>query len=283
VDFAIRETLPNLGIEVIDMEGTSCCPDPIYFKSRDKLSWLTVAARNLSIAEDLGLDVLSGCPGCTATLGESYHLLHEDEELREEVNRRLRRIGREYRGTSRVRHVVTVLRDEVGHERIRESVVRPLEGIKTAIHYGCHLLRPSGVVHVDDPDHPVLMEDLVRAVGATPVRHQRWYMCCGKASQRENGPAEMMRDLLRSLQDEGPDIITLICPTCFGQFDHFQMKVGKQYGEDFHTPPVFYMQLLALAQGVPYEKLGFERQCFKPEVLKRLPRACRPVSVGAGW
>jgi heterodisulfide reductase subunit B len=280
LESAIRETLPNLGIELVDMEGTSCCPDPIYFKSKDKLSWLTVAARNLSIAEDLGLDIVSGCPGCTATLSESYHLLREDEELRERVNHRLRRIGREYKGTSRVRHIITVLRDEVGFERIRESIVRPLEGITMAIHYGCHLLKPSSVAHVDDPDHPVLMEDLVRAIGATPVRHRRWFMCCGKSSQLENGPAEMMRDLLRSVHDEGPDLITLICPTCFGQFDHYQMKVGKQYGQDFHTPPVFYMQLLAFAQGVPYEKLGFERQCFKPEVLKRLQEIEEAVAVG---
>ena len=92
MEFAIRSTLPNLGIEIVDLEGASCCPDPIYFKSKDKLSWLTVAARNLTLAEDLGLDIFTNCSGCTATLSETYHLL-EDEELRHQVNRRLARIA----------------------------------------------------------------------------------------------------------------------------------------------------------------------------------------------
>ena len=89
-----------------------------------------------------GLDIFTNCSGCTATLSETYHLL-QDEELRDQVNERLREIGREYRGTSRVRHIATLVRDEVGYDAVRESVVRPLEGLKVAIHYGCHLLKPS--------------------------------------------------------------------------------------------------------------------------------------------
>ena len=93
MEFAIRHTLPNLGIEVVDLEGASCCPDPIYFKSKDKLSWLSVAARNLCLAEEQGVDVFTNCSGCTATLSETYHLL-QDEKLRAKVNGRLARIGR---------------------------------------------------------------------------------------------------------------------------------------------------------------------------------------------
>jgi heterodisulfide reductase subunit B len=46
MEFAIRATLEKLEIEIVDLEGASCCPDPIYFKSKDKVSWLAVAARN---------------------------------------------------------------------------------------------------------------------------------------------------------------------------------------------------------------------------------------------
>ena len=135
MEFAIRQTLPKLGIEIVDLEGASCCPDPRYFKSKDKTSWLAVAARNLILAEDLELDIFTNCSGCTATLSETYHLL-QDEEIRAKVNKRLARIGKEYRGTSRVRHIVTLLRDEAGYDAVRDSVVRPLEGMKVAIHYG---------------------------------------------------------------------------------------------------------------------------------------------------
>ncbi len=279
MEFAIRYTLPKLGIELVDLEGASCCPDPIYFKSKDKMSWLAVAARNLSLAEDLGLDVFTNCSGCTATLSETYHLL-KDEELKAKVNERLKRIGREYRGTSRVRHIATVVRDEAGYDAVRDSVVRPLEGLKVAIHYGCHLLKPSRIMQVDDPNNPTVLENFVEALGATPVRHRNWYLCCGKACQVEDVPANMMRDLLSTIRDKQADILCLICPTCFGQFDYGQMKVARQFNEDFHTPPIYYFQLLAFAQGVPYDKLGFERQRFKPECLRRFETASSPA-VGA--
>ncbi len=269
MEFAIRHTLPRLGIEVVDLEGASCCPDPIYFKSRDKLDWLALAARNLCLAEDLGLDIFTNCSGCTATLSEAYHLLHEDAELRDRINKRLARIGREYKGTTRVRHIATLLRDEVGFDLVRQSVTRPLPGIKVAIHYGCHLLKPSRIMQVDNPDNPEIMENAVQALGATPVRHRNWYLCCGKACKSEDVQMEMMHDLLSTVNDVQADLLGMICPTCFGQFDHGQMKVSKRYDEDFKTPPIYYFQLLAFAQGVPYDKLGFERQRFKPEVLRR--------------
>jgi heterodisulfide reductase subunit B2 len=268
MEAAIRTTLPKVGIEIVDLEGTSCCPDPIYFKSKDKLAWLSVGARNLALAEEKHIDLFTNCSGCTATLSESYHLL-KNPRLRERVNARLAGIGRKYVGTSRVRHVVTLLRDVAGYDAVRKSVVRPLHGLKVAIHYGCHLLKPSRIMQVDDPNDPSVLEDLVTALGATPVRHRNWYLCCGKACQGEDIPANMMNHLLSSVQQEEADVLCLICPTCFGQFDHGQLKVGQRFGADYHTPPVYFFQLLAFAQGVPYEKLGFDKQRFRPEVLRR--------------
>ena len=125
------------------------------------------------------------------------------------------------------------------------------------------------LMQVDDPNNPTVMENLVNALGADPVRHKNWYLCCGKACQRDEVPAEMMRDLLGTVNDEHADILCLICPTCFGQFDQGQFKVAKQFGEDFHTPTLYYFQLLAFAQGLAYEQLGVERQRFKPECLRR--------------
>jgi heterodisulfide reductase subunit B len=278
MEFAIRETLPRVGIEVVDLQGTSCCPDPIYFKSKDKVSWLAVAARNLALAEEQGLDIFTNCSGCTATLSETYHLLKEDEELKARVNKRLERIGMEYRGTSRVRHIVTLLRDVAGIDKVAETITRPLEGLKVAIHYGCHLLKPSRIMEVDDPNNPQVMENLVTALGATPVRHDNWYLCCGKACQKDEIPSEMMRDLLGTVRDEHAELLCLICPTCFSQFDHGQMKVAKQYNEDFKTPAVYFFQLLAFCQGVPYDKLGFETHRFKPECLMRFEEATATVA-----
>ncbi|MFH1335394.1 MAG: heterodisulfide reductase-related iron-sulfur binding cluster, partial [Candidatus Zixiibacteriota bacterium] len=114
MEAAVRKTTKNLGMELVDLDGYSCCPDPIYFKSTDKLTWLTIAARNICIAEEAGLDLVTMCSGCTATLSEANFHLSAEPELKEKVNQRLKRIGREYKGTVSVRHIVTVLRDDLG-------------------------------------------------------------------------------------------------------------------------------------------------------------------------
>jgi len=282
MEFAIRKTLPKLGIEIVDLDGATCCPDPIYFKSKDKLNWLSVAARNLTLAEGLGLEIFTNCSGCTATLSETYHLLAEDPALKAKVNERLKRIGREYKGTSRVRHIVTILRDVVGYDAVRDSVVRPLEGLRVAIHYGCHLLKPSRIMEVDDPNDPDVMENLVVALGGTPVRHRNWYLCCGKACQAEGVPLKMLHDLFSTINEEKADILCVICPTCYSQFDYGQLKVSKEFGGEFNTPPIYYFQLLAFAQGVPYSQLGFERQRFKPDILLKYEASQSPAGAEVG-
>jgi heterodisulfide reductase subunit B len=278
---AIRFTLDRLGIEIVDLVGASCCPDPIYFKSKDKLAWLTVAARNLCLAEDLGLDIFTNCSGCTATLSEARHLL-EDNKLRTEVNGRLARIKKKYRGTSRVRHIATLVRDEVGYDALRESVVRPLTGLRVAIHYGCHLLKPSRIMGVDDPNDPHMLEDLVAALGATPVRHRNWFLCCGKACQCEDIPLNMMHDLLDTVREVEAELLCLICPTCFGQFDHGQVRVARHFEEEYRIPTIYYFQLLAFAQGMRYCELGVERQRFQPDALHRFEASPNGALVSTG-
>ena len=124
-------------------------------------------------------------------------------------------------------------------------------------------------MRVDDPNDPSVMEQLVAALGATPVRHRNWSLCCGKACQSDEIPTAMMHDLLRSVSDEDADLLCLICPTCFGQFDYGQARISEKFGEDFKTPPLYYFQLLAFAQGTPYDELGCGRQRLKPDCLRR--------------
>jgi heterodisulfide reductase subunit B len=256
---SVRKTLGRLGAELVDLEGFTCCPDPIFFKSSNKLRWLTVAARNLCLAEEAGLDIITCCSGCTATFSEAWHLLHEDKELKKEVNKRLKTIGRQYKGTSRARHVVTVLRDDIGVERVRESVTKPLGGLKVAIHYGCHLLKPSRVMQVENPDHPQILERLLKAIGAEPLNHKEHLLCCGKACMNEEMPPRMTYDILKGIQTLGADCMGLICPTCFDEFDLGQIKLKRIFGRKFEVPVAYYFQLLGVAQGFTPEEMGLDR------------------------
>ena len=271
MEAAVRKTAKNLGMELVDLDGFSCCPDPIYFKATDKLTWLTIAARNITIAEEAGLDLVTMCSGCTATLSEANFHLSSEPELKEKVNQRLKRIGREYKGTISVRHIVTVLRDDLGIERVRESVKRPLGGIKVGIHYGCHLLKPSEIMRVDDPDYPTILEKLFSAIGAQIVHHDKQALCCGKACMSENIPEKMTYDVLTSLKKSGADLMGLICPTCFDEFDLGQIKLSRKLNEDLTIPILYYFQLLGLAQGLSPQEMGLHLHKTKTdEIVKKV-------------
>jgi len=268
---AIRKTADSLGMKLVDIADFTCCPDPIYFKSSDKLNWLTIAARNLCLAEKKQLDVITMCSGCTATLSEARHLLAHDSKLLDQVNSRLKRIGLEYKGTISIRHIVTVLRDDIGIERIEQTIKQPLENINVAIHYGCHLLKPKKIMQVDDPDRPTILEDLVKATGAKAINHEERILCCGKACENPDIPPQMTFDVLSSIKKLNVDCMCLICPTCFDEYDLGQLKLSRKFNTDIHIPVLYYFQLLALAQGLSPEDIGLSRHKIKTDiVIKKL-------------
>jgi len=269
MELAVRKSMANLGVDLVDLEGFACCPDPIYFKAKDKMLWLTLAARNLCVAEEAGLDIITMCSGCTSTLKEACFLLAEDESLREEINRRLSKIGKEYKGTVQVKHLVVMRRDDYGIDRVAASVKQPLEGIRVGIHYGCHLLKPSQIMHVDDADYPHILEDLVSAMGATPVPHREQLLCCGKGCMHDTMPLQMTRDIFASMTDAGVDCMGLICPTCFSSFDLGQLTIARKMNETYNLPVIYFCQLLGLAQGMSPEEVGLHLHRIKIDSISK--------------
>jgi heterodisulfide reductase subunit B len=265
LESAVRFSMKKLDVQLVDSTQLSCCPDPIYFKAGDKMKWLTLAARNISVAEEKGLDLITMCSGCTATLCEVNHHLKEDDSLRKEVNKNLKKIGREYRGTIEVRHLVTVLRDDIGLKKIRSSVISPMEEIKVAIHYGCHLLKPSQIMNVEDPLTPTILSELIKATGAVPVDHKEYLMCCGKACKDVDLSLNMSNTVFESIEESEADCLGLICPTCFDSFDIGQIRISRHFEKDLQIPVIYYFQLLALAQGATIEKVGIPYHKIMPQ------------------
>ena len=263
MEAAVRLTTDRLDIGLVDLPGLGCCPDPVFYKSLHKVEWLVLAARNLAIAEQAGLDFVTICSGCTETLSEAAHLLNAGGKLLDDVNRRLRRIGLEYGGSVQTRHLLTVLRDDVGLDAVAASVTWPLTGVRVAVHYGCHLLKPRNIMRVDDPDHPTIFEDLLRAIGVTPVNHRERVICCGKSCRDCDLPEEMTRTILESVHDADVDAMGVVCPSCFDSFDTGQLRIARKYDLGFTVPPVYYFQLLALAQGLAPSAVGLDRHKLK--------------------
>ena len=258
---ATRAVFDRLEVDVADVEGLTCCPEKTMVRNASHRDWLLTAARNLAVAEAAGRTLVTPCTGCFSTLKGASAELRSEPKLKAEVNRELARIGRVYRGSSDVVHVVDVLHQDFGVGGLRDLIKHPMTGLGIAVHYGCHLLRPSGELLFDDPFWPVKLDQLVEALGGTSVGYPSKMGCCGnlllRAGQEE--PAEQMcRGKLQDVLEAGADALTLVCPSCMMQYDTMQALLQRG-GESLGVPVLYYLELLGLALGLSPEELGLER------------------------
>lgn len=253
VERAIRLTMPELGVELVDLEGCTCCPAYGTFPSADEVASLAVTAWNLSIAEERGVDIVAQCGSCYSSLRLGRAKLLEDEEKRQRANELLRIADKRFAGTANIRHIVDVLYNDVGPGKIRSAINKSLEGFKAVVQYPCHILWPSETVGFDNPRNPHMLRELVEALGARVPSYSRELQCCGGAGgfDKRSHPsavqfAKKKFDAIR--QETGADLIVISCITCLMHMDAVQAELSKGNGQ--YTIPVFdYNQILALCMG----------------------------------
>jgi heterodisulfide reductase subunit B len=255
-----RAGLDQLGFEFADLDGFTCCPEKSLVKNRSEEIWLLTAARNLALAEEAGHDLFSPCNGCVGTLkGAEKHIVN-DSKLHAEVNEKLATIGKRLEGNVDVRHLLEILHDVIGLDRIRQSVVHPLKGLRVAVHAGCHQTRPSEDLELDDPLDPTMFEKIIKALGATVVDYPSKLLCCGGTMNTAGltEPAEnMTRRKLRELSDIGVDCICVVCPACFMQYDIAQFNMERQ-GHRYNVPVAYIMELICVAMGLDVSEMGLD-------------------------
>jgi heterodisulfide reductase subunit B len=261
IEAATKDVLNYFDIDVLEMNGASCCPAPGVFGSFDLFTWLTIAARNLTIAESMGANIVVTCNGCYGTLQEANHMLKSNKELKGQVNEVLAKVGREFKGTIEVRHVVDVLKNEVGLERISDATIQPLTGVKVGVHYGCHFLKPSEVRNQGNPETPVIMEELIGAVDATPVDYKDKLMCCGAGGGVRAAKLDVALDFTREKVDNmlavGADCVCTPCAFCHFQFDAGQQEINSKIKNGHYNLPVVYItQLVGLGLGISPVRMG---------------------------
>jgi heterodisulfide reductase subunit B len=253
----------DLGMDLLDMEGATCCPAPGVFGSFDRVTWASVAARNLTIAEQGGHPITTGCNGCFASLWEANHELKHDDELRASVNEALAEIGREFKGTIEVYHYVDALVNGAGLEKIREHVTRPFKGVRMALHPGCHWMRPKNVKKKDDSEHPHIFRDLCETSGAEYVPYKDELICCGAGGAVRTADVKVALDFTKqkfeSLEEAGgADLMVTPCPFCELQLDLGQVEIQKHFGIEFQYDVLHVSELLALAFGHDPDEFGLK-------------------------
>jgi len=241
----------------------NCFGATAYFHVDELLAY-TLSARNLAMAEKVGTEVVAPCSACYKNMYFTNVHLKEDPDLAEHINEALQEDDLTWSGKMVVKHLIDVFSIDVGAEQIKSKVTHPLSGLRVATYYGCQILRPKK--DHEDVEQPHYFEDLMSAIGATPVDFPLKLTCCGGSLLISSRPAaySMIHNLLYDAQRAQADVIVTACPLCQVNLECYQQQVNQEYGTDFSIPVIYFTQLIGLAMGIPPKKLGFGKEFLSP-------------------
>jgi len=248
-----------LGVELAEVEDWNCCGATAYMNVNEVLSFC-LSARNLAIVADKdGKELVTPCNACFTNLRKTEAYLSQFPDIKAKVTQALAEGGMRYDGGVTTKHFLQVLVEDVGLDRIRAEVKRPLAGLRVAPYYGCQIVRPYGIK--DNPDDPMMMDRLLEALGAVPTYFPMKVMCCGGSlmGTREEVAQRLCRNLLLCAQQGQADCIAVACPLCQMNLDAYQAAINRTYGTDFALPIVYFTQLAGMAFGLKPEAVGLQR------------------------
>jgi heterodisulfide reductase subunit B len=261
------ETSAKLGITLKELEDWNCCGATTY-SHVDELLTHTLSARNIAMAEKANLDLVAPCSACYKNTYFTNKYLQEDADLADHINYALEEDDLSFSGSIKVKHLMEVLVEDVGVDKIKSQVSNPLEGLSVAPYYGCQILRPrKNGEEVENPDY---FEMLLSAIGAEPIDFALKAYCCGGSlilTSRE-AALNMCRNLLQNAADRGAVMIATVCPMCQINLECYQGLVNQEYGTDFKMPIVYFTQLVGLALGIKPRKLGIGKELISAASLK---------------
>ena len=262
LDISTQALAPKLDIELEELESVTCCgagdiheAEPDYY--------LHLNARILAYAEATGCDTLMTiCNVCTLNLRQADFELKNDDELRARINSNLTAVGTPaYNGGVEVKHLLWMIAEGDGYEKLKGVAHRGLKGLRIAPFYGCQILRPSKLLGFDDPDRPSSLEAIIDACGGVAVDYPAKVKCCGFPiiqAREELALGELIQPIQQAI-DAGADAMVTPCPLCHLSLDAWQQKLEAQTGKRFQMPIFHLSQLIGVAAGLEEPELRFKR------------------------
>jgi heterodisulfide reductase subunit B len=261
---SLLAVMDHLGIDCPEIDDWNCCGATAYMSINEKQAH-TLAARNLALAEMQGkakgdtVNIISPCNACYLVLSKAAHHLEDDALGDRTIVNAMHTCGLEYEGNVAIRHPLDVFVNDVGLDRIQQTITKPLTGYKIACYYGCQVVRPFATF--DDQYNPITMDSLMEAMGADTVPWAVKTRCCGGSlmgTVPEIGQ-RLSYILLKEAQKHGANAIVTACPLCQFNLECYQNEMSKKFGEQIHIPVVYFTQMMGRAMGITDKKLGLQR------------------------
>lgn len=266
-DLATKWLARELGIELVELVDAGCCGS-CEVKAVNPTLHFMLNARILAMAAEQGLEILTICDTCQANLLHTSRRMQEESDARKSLLERLKGAGVRYGATPQVRHLASILADDVGYDAVRARITRALAGLRVAPFACCHSFRGPG----STPGSRDTLEALVALTGATSVPVRVDSDCCGFHILLTNDvlAARVSSRFLARCADMGADCIVTTSPLCHTALDIYQRKAERAAGRRFGIPVLHLPQLLALAFGADARAVGLDRHLVSTApVLRR--------------
>jgi succinate dehydrogenase / fumarate reductase cytochrome b subunit len=257
---AMHEVAARLGLALTPLESATCT-GARELRAIDPAGFCTLNVRILALAEREGLPLMTVCNTCTLNLLDAHAAFAGDPELADEVNGRLAVEDLRYSGRTRISHFLWVLYEDIGIDRLREMVKRPLTGLSIAAFYGCHITRPPTRYGFVDSRNNEALEKLAKVLGCRPIDYSGRTECCGfhTAAHDERVAIKLTGQHIKSAKVNGASAMVTPCPLCHTVLDGFQREIERDMGETLDMPVLHLPQLVGLALGLTPAQLRLDR------------------------
>ena len=268
---AAKQVCQKLGIELEELTGASCTGAGVL-QEKNQFLGDTLNARTFAMAEKMGLPIMTICSTCQGVMSQANKRLREDPEHLAKVNTYLAEEGLEYKGTASPKHLLWIILEDVGLEKLKELVVTPLTDFRFAPFYGCYILRPSDALDFEGhPERQTSLETIIEALGGDVVDFPGKARCCGFPilTINERNSVAMVAKHTSEASDLGADAMVTPCPLCHLNLDGFQPKAMAQAGRRIDLPILHLPQMIGLAIGLTPQEMGLNRHIISPSRVER--------------
>ena len=250
----------TLGVEFRELPDWSCCGASSAHVTNDELA-VALAARNLAIADRVGLDLVVPCAACFQRLKVAEKVLLRGEAIEG--------MPGGYKGSLHIKPLVDFFWEELGEDGLTKRMKRPLTGLNAVCYYGCLTARPPEITDAKNPEDPREMDNLMANLGVNVKNWSYKTDCCGGnlVLTRPDLAMKLTQKLLDMAEEAGADCIVVACPMCHSNLDSKQNEISLESGRQYHVPILYFAELMGIAFGDPSAEKWLGRHLTNPKPL----------------
>src|SRR3712207_3307605 len=139
---SMEKIAPLLDLELVELDRASCCGAGVIAEHNQELAD-SLNARTFALAQQVDATMMNICSTCQGSQTECQERLDANADYREHINGNLEGGLRYDKGQVVNKNFLWLLVEDIGLEKLKSMVKRPLRDLKVGPFYGCYIVRPT--------------------------------------------------------------------------------------------------------------------------------------------